>query len=49
MDLYRKYRPNTFKELVGNKDTKNSIQKKIEDNKLPHALLFTGESGIGKR
>ncbi len=48
MDLYRKYRPNTFKELVGNKDTKNSIQKKIEDNKLPHALLFTGESGTGK-
>ena len=48
MELYRKYRPKTFKELVGNKDTVNSIVSKIERETLPHALLFTGESGTGK-
>ena len=48
MELYRKYRPQKFKELIGNKQTKESLQRKIEEDKLPHALLFTGESGTGK-
>jgi DNA polymerase-3 subunit gamma/tau len=48
MDLYRKYRPNTFKELVGNIDTKTSLEGKIKEGKLPHAILLTGESGTGK-
>ena len=48
MELYRKYRPKTFKQLIGNKDTIASIVKKIEDDTLPHALLLTGQSGTGK-
>jgi len=48
MDLYIKHQPKTFSELIGNVDTKNSLIAKIEQNKLPHALLFTGESGTGK-
>lgn len=48
MELYRKYRPGTFKELIGNKDTKDSLIAKIEKGELPHALLLTGASGCGK-
>jgi len=48
VDLYRKHRPDTFEKVIGNKDTINSLKQKISENKLPHAILLTGESGTGK-
>lgn len=48
MELYRKYRPKTFKQLIGNKDTISSLEKKIKEDNLPHAILITGQTGTGK-
>jgi len=48
MELYRKYRPQTFREFTGNRDTISSIRTKLDQNKIPHALLLTGASGTGK-
>ncbi len=48
MTLYRKYRPQFFKELVGQKHIKITLENEIKQNKIVHAYLFTGPRGIGK-
>lgn len=48
MELYKKYRPTQLKKLVGQKDTVQAIQNMIDNNKVPHTILFTGSSGCGK-
>lgn len=48
MELYKKYRPKTFKTVVGNRETVRSLQNMIEKNALPHTILFHGPSGCGK-
>ena len=44
----RKYRPDTFDEVVGQKAVTNTLQNAIENNHLAQALLFTGPRGVGK-
>lgn len=48
MNLYLKYRPTTFEDLVGNEETVEALQTMLKKNKLPHTFLFHGESGCGK-
>ena len=48
MELYKKYRPKNFKQFIGNENIINSIEAKINNNSLPHAILFTGDTGTGK-
>ena len=48
MSLYKKYRPITFPELIGNKNTINILKNTLEKDDRPHAYLFTGETGCGK-
>ena len=47
MSLYRKYRPKTFDEMLGNKDQIKSLISILE-KKETHSFLFTGEAGTGK-
>ena len=44
----RKYRPQTFKDVVGQKAITNTLLNAIESNHLAQALLFTGPRGVGK-
>lgn len=44
----RKYRPQTFKDVVGQQAITNTLQNAIENNHLASALLFTGPRGVGK-
>uniref|UniRef100_UPI00404A4DD3 DNA polymerase III subunit gamma/tau n=1 Tax=Flavobacterium sp. TaxID=239 RepID=UPI00404A4DD3 len=44
----RKYRPQTFKDVVGQKAITNTLLNAIETNHLAQALLFTGPRGVGK-
>ena len=48
MELYKKYRPQSLKQFVGNKNVVDSIQAKIDNDSIPHAILFTGPTGSGK-
>ncbi len=44
----RKYRPQTFKDVVGQQAITNTLRNAIENNHLAQALLFTGPRGVGK-
>ncbi len=44
----RKYRPQTFKDVVGQEAITNTLLNAIESNHLAQALLFTGPRGVGK-
>ena len=44
----RKYRPETFKDVVGQQAITNTLLNAIEHNHLAQALLFTGPRGVGK-
>lgn len=44
----RKYRPNTFKEVVGQSHVAETLMHEITQNKLAQAFLFTGPRGVGK-
>ncbi|PIZ85681.1 DNA polymerase III, subunit gamma and tau [Candidatus Nomurabacteria bacterium CG_4_10_14_0_2_um_filter_33_9] len=46
--LYRKYRPKTFKEVVGQDHIVKVLESSVETNKVSHAYLFIGTRGIGK-
>ena len=46
--LYRKYRPATFEEMVGQAVVVEVIRKSIIKEKIAHAYLFTGPRGTGK-
>jgi len=46
--LYRKYRPQTFTEVVGQKHVTSTLQNELEAGRLSHAYLFTGTRGTGK-
>jgi len=46
--LYRKYRPKTFKEVVGQDHIVKVLESSVETNKVSHAYLFIGSRGIGK-
>ena len=43
-----KYRPQTFQEVVGQKNITETLENAIENNQLAQALLFCGPRGVGK-
>ena len=51
MDNYivsaRKYRPSTFRSVVGQKSLTTTLKNAIQSNKLAHAYLFCGPRGVG--
>ena len=46
--LYRKYRPKTFEDVVGQKVIIKTLSNSVLNNKITHAYLFTGPRGTGK-
>ena len=46
--LYRKYRPVSFCDVVGQEHITEILKQEVSDNKLSHAYLFTGTRGTGK-
>ena len=46
--LYRKWRPQTFDEVVGQKHITDTLKNQIKNNRLSHAYLFIGTRGTGK-
>ena len=46
--LYRKYRPTSLEELVGQSDAVQLISEQIKNSNLSHAYLFSGPRGVGK-
>ena len=46
--FYRKYRPVSLDELVGQLDAVNLIQQQVKNENLSHAYLFSGPRGVGK-
>lgn len=46
--LYRKWRSQTFDEMVGQEEIRRTLRNALEHNQLRHAYLFTGPRGTGK-
>ena len=46
--LYRKYRPKTFDDVVGQAHITETLKKQVETGRLSHAYLFIGTRGTGK-
>ena len=46
--LALKYRPQLFKDLIGQDIIADTIFNSIKENKVPNAYLFTGIRGVGK-
>ena len=46
--LYRKYRPQTFSEVVGQEHITETLKNELASGKTVHAYLFTGTRGTGK-
>lgn len=46
--LYRKYRPQTFDDVVGQMAITQTLKTQLQSGKLSHAYLFTGSRGTGK-
>ncbi len=48
MELYKAYRPKTLNEVMGNEATVKSVKQMLGRKAVPHAILFSGDSGCGK-
>lgn len=48
LSLYRRYRPNTFAEIIGQNHVVDGLVHALRDDRLAHAYLFTGPRGTGK-
>ena len=46
--LYRKYRPQTFDDMVGQSAVTQTLKTQLQTGKMSHAYLFTGSRGTGK-
>ena len=46
--LARQYRPQNFKELVGQEHVSQALINGLEQDRIHHAFLFTGTRGVGK-
>jgi DNA polymerase-3 subunit gamma/tau len=46
--LYRKYRPSTFAEVIGQEHVTEPLQQALRNNRVHHAYLFSGPRGCGK-
>ncbi|MEI8344014.1 MAG: DNA polymerase III subunit gamma/tau [Candidatus Moraniibacteriota bacterium] len=48
ISLYRKYRPQTFSDVIGQKHIVQTLSNSIMSDRVAHAYLFTGPRGTGK-
>jgi DNA polymerase-3 subunit gamma/tau len=48
VSLYRKYRPQTFSEILGQEHVSTTLANAIAEDRVAHAYLFTGPRGTGK-
>jgi DNA polymerase-3 subunit gamma/tau len=48
MELYRKYRPESFEQVIGNEQTKKQLVSILGRKDKPHSYLFVGSAGCGK-
>ena len=48
LSLYRKYRPQTFEEILGQEHVSRTLANAITEDRVSHAYLFTGPRGTGK-
>jgi DNA polymerase-3 subunit gamma/tau len=46
--LYRKYRPQTLDDVIGQESVVQSLRSRIDSKTVPHAILLTGTRGVGK-
>src|SRR5229473_3478240 len=46
--IARKYRPQTFSELIGQEHVRTTIQNAIAQNRIAHGYIFSGQRGTGK-
>ena len=46
--LYRKWRPKTFEDVIGQEHITETLKRQVADGRLSHAYLFTGTRGTGK-
>lgn len=46
--LYRKYRPKTFSDVIGQPQVTTTLKNELESGRIAHAYLFTGTRGTGK-
>ena len=46
--LYRKYRPQTFADVVDQDHVKTTLQNEVKNNQIAHAYVFAGPRGVGK-
>jgi len=46
--LARKWRPQTFEEVVGQQAVVRTLQNAIDRDRIPHAIIFSGVRGVGK-
>ena len=46
--LYRRHRPRTFDDVVGQEHVVRTLRNAVEQNKVHHAYLFVGSRGTGK-
>lgn len=47
-ELYLKYRPKRFEDVIGQNEAVDTLVRKQETNTIPHAILFCGPYGTGK-
>lgn len=48
LELYKRHRPKKLSDILGQDETVNILDTMLNDGNLPHALLFSGPSGVGK-
>ncbi|GAG56820.1 unnamed protein product [marine sediment metagenome] len=46
--LYRKWRPQTFEDIIGQKHITQTLINAISLNRISHAYIFSGPRGVGK-
>jgi DNA polymerase-3 subunit gamma/tau len=46
--IARKYRPQSFAELIGQEHVQKTLQNAIESNRIAHGYIFSGQRGTGK-
>ena len=46
--LYRKWRPQTFDDVVGQEHITSTLKRQVQTGRLSHAYLFSGTRGTGK-
>lgn len=48
LELFKKYRPRSFKGVVGSQSAVRTLREFASNDRIPHAILLTGPSGCGK-